>query len=108
MELGFLLSFCLETKGPKIQGRHQRPYALGGRPSVMSAVARAPSPVKGGRSHSEPNTSNAVGNRGPSVIDSLRIVESKICGLDPQLAMPPRPTHSGVGVPSLRGFHSRR
>ena len=39
-----------EVKGPKIQGRHQRPIALGGRPSAMSAVARAPSPVEGGRS----------------------------------------------------------
>ena len=31
------LSFCLETKGPKIQGRHQGPTALGDRTSPMSA-----------------------------------------------------------------------
>ena len=44
-------SFFLKKKEAKIQGRHQRPDALGERPSAMSAVARAPSPVEGGRSH---------------------------------------------------------
>jgi len=48
--LRFFLSFPLDRKGPKGQGRHQRPCALGGRPSAMSAVARAPSPGKDWRS----------------------------------------------------------
>ena len=39
-----------EVKGPKNLGRHQRTIAHGERPSAMSAVARAPSPVNGGRS----------------------------------------------------------
>ena len=48
--LRFYLPFLLDKKGRKNQGRHQRPAALGGRPSAMSAVARAPNPVEGGRS----------------------------------------------------------
>ena len=56
---GFICPFFLirnqgfdEVKGRKNQGRHQRPAALGGRLSAMSAVARAPSPVERWRSHS--------------------------------------------------------
>ena len=41
----FILSFPLDRKGLKGQGRHQRPTALGDRPSAMSAMARAPGPV---------------------------------------------------------------
>ena len=44
------MSFLLDKKGPKNQGRHQGPSAHGGRPSPMSAMACAPSPVEGGRS----------------------------------------------------------
>ena len=51
MPAGFL-SFCLETKGPKIQGRHQGPTALGNRPSPHVGRARAPFPAKVWHSHS--------------------------------------------------------
>ena len=37
-----LLSFPLDRKGPKDQGRHQGPTAHGGRPSPMSAVPPRP------------------------------------------------------------------
>ena len=37
-----LPSFCLETKGPKIQGRHQGPTTHGRRPSPMSAFPPRP------------------------------------------------------------------
>ena len=37
-----ILSFCLETKGPKIQGRHQGPAAHGNRSSPMSAGPARP------------------------------------------------------------------
>jgi hypothetical protein len=39
------MSLLLDEKGPKNQGRHQGPTAHGGRPSPMSARARAPYPV---------------------------------------------------------------
>ena len=45
------LSFSLERKGPKVQGRHHGPTTLGNRPSPMSAVSRAPNPVGLWRSH---------------------------------------------------------
>ena len=38
----FYSSFPLDGKGPKDQGRHQRPTALGGRPSAMSAIPPHP------------------------------------------------------------------
>ena len=38
------MSFPLDRKGPKDQGRHQGPAALGERPSPMSAMANAPNP----------------------------------------------------------------
>ncbi len=40
------MSLLLDEKEPKNQGRHQGPSAHGGRPSPMSAIARAPSPVE--------------------------------------------------------------
>ena len=39
---GFSMSFSLERKGPKVQGRHQGPDAQGGRPSPMSARPTRP------------------------------------------------------------------
>ena len=48
------LSFCLETKGPKVQGRHHGPTTLGNRPSPMSArPARPTRSVFGVPIHSE-------------------------------------------------------
>ena len=44
---GFL-SFLLDPKGPKSQGRHQRPTALGDRPSAMSATPPRPARVNVG------------------------------------------------------------
>ena len=40
--LRFFLSFLLDKKGPKNQGRHQGPTALGNRPSPMSAGPARP------------------------------------------------------------------
>ena len=51
----------LEKKEAKIQGRHQGPSAHCGRPSPMSAIARAPSPVKRGRSRSYRTTLRPLG-----------------------------------------------
>jgi hypothetical protein len=42
-----------KSKGPKVQGRHQGPAAHSGRPSPMSAMARAPNPDEVWRSHTE-------------------------------------------------------
>ena len=44
------MSLLLDEKGPKNQDRHQGPSAHGGRPSPMSAMARAHGPVKRRRS----------------------------------------------------------
>ena len=45
MAAGFL-PFLLDEKGRKNQGRHQRPDALGGRPSAMSAGPTHPTRVR--------------------------------------------------------------
>ena len=44
--LSFVLSFSLEKKGPKVQGRHHRSSPQSGRFPAMSAMANAPNPVK--------------------------------------------------------------
>ena len=59
------LSFCLETKGPKIQGRHHGPYAHSERPSPMSADPTRPTrliigiPAHGTRTENNTTTDNA-------------------------------------------------
>ncbi len=67
------LSFSLETKGPKIQGRHHGPTALSNRPSPMSAGPAHPTRsvfgipthgIKAGNSTAMDNTRTPCRHRG--------------------------------------------
>jgi len=74
---GFICPFSMmrnqgfdEVKGPKNLGRHQRPNTQSGRPSAMSAVARAPSPVKDWRSRTR-----------RAILSLLDVIADLICDL---------------------------